>query len=494
MLICPEESQSQEEAEDLPGISLLTRFRKQSICIACLLISSRRVDGLDQWARTLPPCRALQLPARCSTITRYIREQLDLLGTDLVARPVASGDDVRNIAVLDLFVTSRTGRYSTRLFRDGADAGRQTVDEVEITFSDPDWFRRYGHIIEDWSPVQRKETPPYDWEINRDWLNFLSMFGLVAFEKIFSGLGRSAYDRAVGFCENRLDRLRVRFSLDKDCYGLPLELMCVADPSDTSKMNFLCTQAPTARLLGGAGAANASRARQELGRRPRILVIVSDVGKAHKVNGPRDHIAHADLGKPFANLTNIGAEARYFSQLDAEGVAEVKILSIEDGRPLIEMVEETLTGPAAPDGSRLCWDIVHFAGHSRPVRDGRVFFILGRDRLRADAVQVDDFVKWIGGAGTHLVYLSSCSNSSSTTSASMARHGIANIVGFRWDLDDAHAADFARAFYDLHLRAGRCIGEAFAGACLELKGREEDHPIWAAPVLIAHGESWWNVP
>jgi len=138
--------------------------------------------------------------------------------------------------------------------------------------------------------------------------------------------------------------------------------------------------------------------------------------------------------------------------------------------------------------------VVHFAGHSYKGPDGETYLILpGTRRDEVDGLKVMTFADWVGKAGASFVYLSSCSGASAQTVKSMVEQGVPQVLGFRWDVEDDKAAEFAFGFYRHLLRERRTFGRAYNEACRSLyQIYKSASPIWASPLLVMQGESWWQ--
>jgi CHAT domain-containing protein len=139
------------------------------------------------------------------------------------------------------------------------------------------------------------------------------------------------------------------------------------------------------------------------------------------------------------------------------------------------------------------FDIVHFAGHSITTTDGLTFLILpGMQPGEAEQLVAESFANLASKAGARLVYLSSCHGSSANSVATLAQRDVPCVLGFRWDVDDADAADFAARFYEGLFEKGLSICKAFRDACFggyKLPDVETSH-IWVSPILASQSENW----
>jgi CHAT domain-containing protein len=140
------------------------------------------------------------------------------------------------------------------------------------------------------------------------------------------------------------------------------------------------------------------------------------------------------------------------------------------------------------------YDVVHFAGHSLTTKDGLTLLVLpGEEAGEAEGMAVQTFADGAAAAGARLVYFSSCQGSSANTVASLGQRGVPHVLGFRWDVEDDRAADFAKIFYyQLFGPISSTICGAFRAACRGVyePKRIEASPIWASPILASRSDDW----
>jgi CheY-like chemotaxis protein len=162
-------------------------------------------------------------------------------------------------------------------------------------------------------------------------------------------------------------------------------------------------------------------------------------------------------------------------------IGEVRVIdedAVPAGNSFKKLVEEVLKeGP---------WHIVHYAGHAYydfEHKIGYLFFPDGDGGLKP--IRIDEFAWLLRKADTRFVFLSSCEGAQQDFVYHLAKERIPAIMGFLWNVGDARAGEYAKAFYQ-HL-----FGEkerALEYACLEAKKEMHhlhvDEPIWASPVLV----------
>ena len=95
-------------------------------------------------------------------------------------------------------------------------------------------------------------------------------------------------------------------------------------------------------------------------------------------------------------------------------------------------------------------------------------------------------------SATTLVYLSACRGISKGCVQQLVMNGIPYALGFRWNVEDERAPQFAKEFYD-ELYRTRSVCLAFRKACRaswESLNYDEESPIWLSPILLAQSTDW----
>src|SRR5262249_21682412 len=144
-------------------------------------------------------------------------------------------------------------------------------------------------------------------------------------------------------------------------------------------------------------------------------------------------------------LNNLDAEEQYFRAIDGgfrkNRRVSVKFLTQPDGgRTFADTLKTELKDRR--------YEIVHFAGHSFVAADGRTFLILPSPSPdRVIGLPIQSFARWAGEAGISFAYLSSCRGGSWDGVRNLVEHGVPQVLGFRWDVEDEKAARFAQVFY-----------------------------------------------
>jgi hypothetical protein len=303
------------------------------------------------------------------------------------------------------------------------------------------------------------------------------------------------FKEAKGWCGGSLSNIHIRFNITPELYGLAFEALY--DKAE----GYLMLQAPVARRVRGFNYCR--QLRLERDRPINILVVEANLDKLEQISGPDDpDLQNFFWHNELEHLTNTAEERRFFEGIRARTdqdarlrqlIGKITILSTAgtgDGRPLARAIKSKLTEP-----EHLSYDIVHFAGHSIFVQssrgsDGRGFLILPGDQ-HPEALPIGEFADWLGEAGTQFVYLSSCRSSEADAAYALAGNRVPAVVGFRWDIEDNRAAEYAREFYKQLLFACPAFDEAFLLTRRLMHNRySRNDRIWAAPMLILQPQEW----
>ena len=340
------------------------------------------------------------------------------------------------------------------------------------------------------------------------WARRIHDHGALLFrELIVATLGPGLFshlESSAGGLRNLAFRFRVE---DASLYCAPFEatvrlsgLPPMGTEDDFTQNPFVLINAPIARRIKVANLYVATKSQQEL-RAAKILFIRSQVGENPSGRTGWD-IARVPERDPetgrfrlsdfeFRRLENIDRELNDLKALAAKDctIFNLEVLDLSafaDPRGAEALIVEKLTLNQ--------YDVVHFAGHSLTTRDGLTLLVLpGGKPGQAEGMSVHTFAEGAAAAGARLVYLSSCQGSSANAVANLAQRDIAHVIGFRWDVDDERAADFARHFYsDLFGRQSSSICNAFRTACRGVYEPKhvEASSIWASPILACNSGNW----
>jgi hypothetical protein len=189
----------------------------------------------------------------------------------------------------------------------------------------------------------------------------------------------------------------------------------------------------------------------------------------------------------FDKLGNIDQELDYLRALGAAGHFDVTPVDLSHAPP----------GKAADYlrdwVNKVQPDILHYAGHAcSEGQKGATLILPGPEPDEAVGLMLDRMATYEGLSTTKLVYLSACRGISKGSVQHLVMNGIPYALGFRWNVEDDRAPDFARAFYD-ELWATQSVCLAFRRACRASWERltyDEESPIWISPILLAQSTDW----
>jgi hypothetical protein len=130
------------------------------------------------------------------------------------------------------------------------------------------------------------------------------------------------------------------------------------------------------------------------------------------------------------------------------------------------------------------WDLVHFAGHSFFKRGGKPSLVL--DPALGAVLDFERLAKSLHS--TRFLFISSCKSADHSFVTQAIESVIPAVLGFRWPVDDAQAATFARSFYESLFTRGKpsfkSIDYAFLAARCKTHERMPGDNAWASPMLL----------
>jgi hypothetical protein len=391
------------------------------------------------------------------------------------------------------------------------------VIEVEVKHDSAKCFlgSRGGTTMIEWShaPSRNRMAEKLAFEYTNPnfkpgWARTIHMHGALLFnDLVISTLGRGFFAH-LELAAGGLEKLAFRFRVDDTTlYSAPFEAAVresgqplSGDDDDFNQHPFVLVNAPITRRMKGITLRTAPAA--AVPHPARLLFIRSqvcenpagatdsDVVEVRETDRNDGHTRVKQL--EFRKLDNINRELKCLQTLKADNPA---IFSMEEldlsqhcsSRSAEKVLRQTL--------SESHFDVVHFAGHSITTKNSLTLLILPSNRLgEADSMAVHAFAEGVAAANARLVYLSSCQGSSANTVASLGQRGVPHVLGFRWNVDDERAAEFARLFYsDLFGPESAMISSAFRAACRGVYKPEQveaSSPIWASPVLASLSDNW----
>jgi hypothetical protein len=341
------------------------------------------------------------------------------------------------------------------------------------------------------------------------WSRTLYMAGAWIFGNlILSVLGPGLF-RHLENASGGLKGLAFRFRVDDPAlHGAPFEATVRLSDQDIvggdqqtlfTQYPFVLLHAPITRRVRTPRLRVVAGRPDDAERLPRLLFIRSQVGEHPGGQTKTDVVSVPVLDEEtgrlrfrqmqFRRLENIDRERDNLQTLEQAGLLTVCVLDLSRARD--------------PGGAKAVlqqhlqvnqYDVVHFAGHSLTTKDQVTFIVLpGEERGGAEAMSIVEFAEAAASAGTRLVYLSSCQGSSANTVVSLAQQDVPHVLGFRYNVADDRAADFAGLFYSDLFERKQTICGSFRDACRGVykpPPETEASPIWASPILASQSDDW----
>ncbi len=134
------------------------------------------------------------------------------------------------------------------------------------------------------------------------------------------------------------------------------------------------------------------------------------------------------------------------------------------------------------------WDLIHYAGHTYFDPRSKKGYFFFPSETGPKSVPSDLFSQQLRFHNkTQFIYLSSCESAGTDFVLGLARQMIPSIIGFRWEIEDDKAADYADQFYKKLFEENRSLPLAFLETRQAMYERYYDNRIWAAAMLIIQG-------
>ncbi len=288
-------------------------------------------------------------------------------------------------------------------------------------------------------------------------------FGQALFAALFAGDIRSRYDVSLTKAHAQNHGLRVKLRiLDPRLAALPWEFLYDADQGE-----YVCLtgETPIVRYL-------------ELPRPPRPLPVQLPLRVLGMVANPQD-LQPLDAARERQRM------ARALQPLQAAGLVELTWLEGQTWRDLQRAMRR---GP---------WHIFHFTGHGRfdPQADeGQI--ALADDEGYARYLSATGLGRLLSGhRSLRLALLNACEGAHSggqdifsSAASILVRRGLPAVVAMQYEITDAAAIEFARAFYEA-LADGYPIDAAVTEARKAISLAVNNTVEWGTPVLFMRAPS-----
>ncbi|MGV7215864.1 CHAT domain-containing protein [Bradyrhizobium sp. UFLA05-112] len=317
----------------------------------------------------------------------------------------------------------------------------------------------------------------------RSWLDKTRVVGTRLFKSfVVKAVGEQLFSQ-IENAAGGLEGLSFRFVInDADFYPAPFEAS-VRYLRTEENGPFVLLHAPIVRRIPPAARLRAPAAQTRIPRGATLLFVRSQVGE----HPAKQYERVTYDGKQFDKLGNIDIELQYLRALREADHFDVKEVDLSQAPPgkaathLLARIHEVQP------------TILHYAGHAWSDGQKSATLILpGEKPEEAMGLKLDKLAAHHGLSATRLVYLSACRGISKGSVQQLVMNGIPYALGFRWNVEDDRAPDFARAFYnELCMTQSVCL--AFRRACRtswEGLSHDEESPIWISPILLAQSTDW----
>ncbi len=398
------------------------------------------------------------------------------------------------------------------------------VVEIDLTGRLPSYvillgslIQAHGELIVSSKKLERLTTLSGLLKKESNWVPVMRIVGEELFDELLSK-NHSFLGQLQEAARGRPDTVHYRFKLNRRTYQILFEAMVPRnEEAEDDPRDFWMLKTPLTRRLGPLGGARASVVDEPFPlclpqdeRQPlNCLIIEADVHSETPFEAAffRNPPPQAPLPDHFPALwpplRNVRNEAAWLSAKLSERSGKASNGAVSVGR--VMRINPRTARELDPSATSFCqvlmdhlandhWHLVHFAGHSwyedgyvDPMtrRSGRgwLFFPPIRQGGKIEAVTAEQFA----GLWRHrpeFVYLSSCHSSRDDVVFELGRSDIRAIVGFRWDIDDDQAFEYAREFYSGLLLRGDRVERAFLKARQKLFEESRTNKSWAAATLV----------
>ncbi len=297
------------------------------------------------------------------------------------------------------------------------------------------------------------------------WESKLHEAGSKLMEQIFKNNAEfnSRFSRLVGMVGKERN-VKIEFVVDQTIQGVALESVL-----EIEGRNYWMLQAPVYRKFRKHEAYPLFATEAENRTPIRCLIIEANVSGDLDVRGQSISLA---------DIANVGRETEWLRCYLEQNRAQFNIGCIEHvkqarpGQTFLETVSQLGRGKQ--------WDLVHYAGHSYYQNAQGGFLFLPGDQ--PEIVTAELFSLKL--ERPRFVYLSCCQSSQAPFVFTLAEKNAGAILGFRWDIEDNEAFDYAKIFYRALFETDHKLEYAFLRARQDMHGRYEQNKIWASPILM----------
>ena len=435
-------------AEQPTGFEFVHELHENGKILPSIIVTPRSDEKLSYMASKVPNCRPLTLG-----------EQFTELLVEM-SRDVCHGQKSKEMVSLSLEVhmtdnPDQSNRCSFRMFGtiDNEPIDREGVLDIDQKKIE-DLKDRSSHIL----PHLPREC----------WEGELKRIGRELFEELFhkNYVLTKRFERYRGKIDPE-KQFRFRFKVGKMVHSVFLEALFEEDENFYWMLKY-----PICRKIAVSGDfhelfIDRFDSRQLIN----CLIIKSDV---------HEYVERFD--RNFEKLYNIASEADFLKDFLSQKKNELRIGTIklleepEPGHTFSETLRKVLNEKK--------FHLVHYAGHSYYDAHTKKGYIILPGEDYPEVVDIEELSVWLRRAKTQFVFLSSCHSSEENFVFELARKKIPAILGFRWDIDDERASEYAECFYQQLFQKTNTLEYALLEARKEMHTKHPQNRIWAAPMLV----------
>lgn len=441
------------------GIALMKSMRKNNIGIPCILLAEYKDEQLDAAIGKCKPCRAVETRVGNWESELIIKCQASLLEREQDKHNKEKG------SVLPESKGKEGGRVDIILeVSDGLICYCMQGENVDIT-------PKLLHI--DVKKLMDLRKRSNNVSLLEDWESELHAIGYdLRYQFSHDSEFEQDITKTILSCGGP-ENVRIRFVVDKMIHPVAVEALL------DQKEEYYMLYSPTYRTIQMEGVRSPLFADNETREKP-INCLIIEANTSGRVLDIKDSQGEE---LELEHLVNVRKESREIKKYLTTNKAKFKIGEIghltqsSKKQSYFDRMEDALTehGP---------WHLVHFAGHSYYDKANDTGYIFVPGPTGPKAVSADGFAMNLRLADTRFVYLSSCKSGGADFVYELAKKEIPSILGFRWDIEDAEAAEHAQLFYKNLFDEEKILEYAFFRTRTKMYSRHPGHRIWCAAMLI----------
>jgi hypothetical protein len=438
-------------AEQPTGLDFVAELHETGKGLPSIIVTPRSDDTLSYRASKVPNCRPLALGEAFAGLLVEM------------CRDVCQGEACEETVSLDLeiLVTDNPDQSNRCRFKMFGTIDNESIDREGVLDID------LGKI-KDLKARSDQVLPNLPSEL---WESELKRIGRELFEELFhkNYILTKRFERY----RSKIDaerQFRFRFKVGKIFHSVVLEALFEEDEDDENFYWML--KYPICRKIALSGDYNEFFIdRVDVRQRFNCLIIKSDV-----------HEYVDELDASFTKLYNIEREVEFLNRFLSQKKKELRIDTIrlleepEPGLTFSETLRKVL--------SEEKYHLVHYAGHSYYDANAKKGYLPLPGKDYPEVVDIEELSVWLRKAKTQFIFLSSCHSSEEDFVFELASKKIPAILGFRWDMDDAMAFEYAECFYTHLFKNANSLEYALLKARKEMHANYPQDRIWAAPMLV----------